>query len=161
MTVPNPWLARFVIVAVSLALCGAPELVAQSAPAQPDSRTQPQPQTGIVDPAQGPLQPVPPQEVPDAPSTSTNEPHPSPQQSAPLKQEQKKNEQPLGAAVGQAGVTAGGGASKPAGNAIAPAKQRQVRSFLIKLGLIGAAGIAVGTVVALTKTSPSNPPGSR
>jgi hypothetical protein len=55
---------------------------------------------------------------------------------------------------------AGGAASKPAGTAIAPAKQRQVRSFLIKMGAIVAGAAALGTVFALSKSSPSTPPGS-
>ncbi len=67
----------------------------------------------------------------------------------------------MGAAVGKAGVTSGGPASRPAGNAIAPAKQHQTRSLLIKLAVIGAAGVAIGTVLALSKASPSNPPGAR
>ncbi len=67
---------------------------------------------------------------------------------------------PLGAATAQQGPTAGGAASKPAGSAIAPAKQRQVRSFLIKLGVIAAAGGAIGAVYALTRGTSSTPPGS-
>jgi hypothetical protein len=67
----------------------------------------------------------------------------------------------LGTAVGQQGVTTGGVASRPAGAAIAPAKQRQYRSLFIKIGAIAAAGAAIGTIVALTKGSPSTPPGAR
>lgn len=67
---------------------------------------------------------------------------------------------PAGTAAAEKGKTYGGGASRPAGTAIAPVKQRQVRSLLIKLGLIGAAGVALGSVYGLSKSSPSNPPGS-
>jgi hypothetical protein len=56
--------------------------------------------------------------------------------------------------------TVGGGASKPAGTAIAPAKQRQYRSFLVKLGLIAGAGAALGTVYALSRGTSSVPPNS-
>jgi hypothetical protein len=73
----------------------------------------------------------------------------------------KPAEEPAGAAAAQAGVTSGGAASKPAGMAIAPAKQRQVRSLLIKLGAIAAGGAAIGAVVALSKGSPSKPPGAK
>jgi hypothetical protein len=68
--------------------------------------------------------------------------------------------QPLGTAAAEKATTAGGAASRPAGTAIAPVKQRQVRSFLIKLGLIAAGGVALGTVYALSKGSPSKPPGA-
>ncbi|HUR36353.1 MAG TPA: hypothetical protein VM009_00955 [Terriglobales bacterium] len=68
--------------------------------------------------------------------------------------------QPLGTAAAEKATTAGGAASRPAGTAIAPAKQRQTRSFLIKLGLLTAGGVALGTVYALTKGSPSKPPGA-
>ena len=75
--------------------------------------------------------------------------------------QQSKPQEPAGTAAAQAAQTSGGAASKPAGMAIAPAKQRQVRSFLIKLGAIAGAGVAIGTVVALSKGSPSKPPGAR
>src|SRR6185369_2128355 len=55
----------------------------------------------------------------------------------------------------------GSAASKPAGAAIAPAKQRRTRSLLIKLGIIAGAGAALGTVYGLSKGSPSRPPGAR
>ena len=68
--------------------------------------------------------------------------------------------QPLGTAAAEKATTAGGAASRPAGTAIAPVKQRQVRSFLLKLGLIAAGGVALGTVYGLSKGSPSKPPGA-
>ncbi len=82
------------------------------------------------------------------------------QQQQKQQEQNKKDQTPLGAAAAQKGVTAGGAASKPAGTAIAPAKQRQVRSLLLKLGLIAAGGAAIGTVLALTHSTASTPPGS-
>lgn len=125
----------------------------QAGPAQ----SAPQENNGIIDPSKGPLTPVPSntQELPNAPSAA---------QTAAQKQVAPQSapaQAPAGAAAAQTGPTAGGVASKPAGNAIAPAKQRQVRSLLIKLGAIAAAGAAIGTVVALSKGSPSTPPGTR
>ena len=73
----------------------------------------------------------------------------------------QKPAEPTGTAAAQKGRTAGGAASQPAGTAIAPAKQRQVRSLLIKLGLIAGAGIAFGTVYALSRQTSSVPPGAR
>lgn len=67
----------------------------------------------------------------------------------------------LGTAAAQELRPSGNMASRPAGAAIAPSKQRQVRSFLIKLGAVAGAGIALGTVFALTHSSGSVPPGAR
>ena len=64
-------------------------------------------------------------------------------------------QQPLGAATAEGVPTVGGGASRPAGEAIAPAKQNQRRSMLIKIGLIAAAGVAVGTAYGLSKGTSS------
>jgi cytoskeletal protein RodZ len=72
----------------------------------------------------------------------------------------QKDKVPVGAAAAEAGVTAGGAASRPAGSAIAPAKQGQKRSLLIKLGLIAAAGGAIGAVYALSRGTGSLPPGA-
>ncbi|HVO64152.1 MAG TPA: hypothetical protein VMT53_24745 [Terriglobales bacterium] len=69
-------------------------------------------------------------------------------------------QEPEGTAAARAAKTIGGPASKPAGSAIAPAKQRQVRSLLIKIGAIAAAGAALGTVYAVTRGTPSKPPGA-
>jgi hypothetical protein len=66
-----------------------------------------------------------------------------------------------GTAAAQAGRVSGSAGSRPAGAAIAPAKQRQVRSLVIKLGAIAGAGIALGTVAALSKASPAKPPGAQ
>ncbi|MGH9528712.1 MAG: hypothetical protein ACRD2S_02205 [Terriglobales bacterium] len=69
-------------------------------------------------------------------------------------------QQPGGAAAAPAVEVTGNAVSRPAGSAIAPPKQRQVRSFLIKMGLIAGAGVALGTVAALSLASPGRVPGS-
>ena len=43
-------------------------------------------------------------------------------------------QEPLGAATAEGVPTVGGAASRPAGEAIAPAKQNQRRSLLLKMG---------------------------
>ena len=68
--------------------------------------------------------------------------------------------QPEGTAAAPAVPVAGNAVSRPAGAAVAPPKQRQSRSFLIKLGLIAGAGVALGTVAALSLSSPARVPGS-
>jgi|SRR5690349_20795329 len=70
------------------------------------------------------------------------------------------SQEPTGTAAAPAGRVTGTAASQPAGVAIAPSKQRQVRSILIKAGLLAGAGIALGTVYGLSKATPSTPPGS-
>ena len=70
-------------------------------------------------------------------------------------------QQPQGAAAARSQPTTGTAASQPAGAALAPVRQKRSRSFLIRLGVLAGASIAVGTVVALSQASPSKPPGSR
>lgn len=123
----------------------------------------------------GPLQPQPstPQKdettpLPNAPSTTAQpttvvigpDGRAVSQQAQTQQQSTPGSAQPLGTAAAGRATTAGGAASRPAGTAIAPVKQRQVRSFLIKLGLIAAGGVALGTVYGLSKGSPSKPPGA-
>jgi hypothetical protein len=80
----------------------------------------------------------------------------SAQQSTP-KQQQPGTQEPVGTAAAQPVNTLGVAASKPTGAAIAPAKQRRARSILIKVGAALGAGVAIGTVVALSNSSPSRP----
>jgi hypothetical protein len=128
----------------------------------PATTQQTAPPTGsTVDPSQGPLTPVPTQSTPDAPSAAqppAAPPQTQPATGQPGTQQQQTQREPLGAAAAEGIRTAGGGASRPAGSAIAPAKQHQVRSFLIKLGAVAAAGAAIGTVYALSRGTSSTPP---
>jgi hypothetical protein len=73
--------------------------------------------------------------------------------------EQKQNAapKPVGTAAAPYEKTTGVSASRPAGAAIAPAKQRRARSILIRVGVVVGAAVAVGTVVALSHGSPSRP----
>jgi hypothetical protein len=70
---------------------------------------------------------------------------------------QDPSHKPVGTAAAPYERTTGVAASRPAGAAIAPAKQRRVRTILISLGVIAGAGIAVGSVAALSHGSPSRP----
>jgi hypothetical protein len=63
---------------------------------------------------------------------------------------------PVGTAVApyeKSGVPA----SRPAGAAIAPAKQRRIRSFAIRTALVVGAVVAIGAVAAASLSSPSQP----
>jgi hypothetical protein len=73
----------------------------------------------------------------------------------------EQGQEPVGTAAAKSVETTGVAGSNPAGAAIAPAKQRRTRAVLIKVGAIVGAGVAVGTVMALSSGSPSRPPGSR
>jgi hypothetical protein len=72
-------------------------------------------------------------------------------------QQQNGAAQPVGTAAAPAVKGTGVAGSRVSGAAIAPAKQRRVRTFLISIGVVVAACVAVGTVVALTHATPSQP----
>jgi hypothetical protein len=132
---------------------------AQTEPAKPSPNgTNP----NSIDPSQGPLQPV--TTYPDATGAAQTESSSTQQNNNPPDAPQPKSQQPtqpVGAATAERVPTAGGAAAKPAGAAIAPAKQHQTRGLLIKIGAIAAAGAALGTVYALSRSTGSLPPGAR
>ncbi len=72
----------------------------------------------------------------------------------------QKPQRPVGTAAAEAPTVNGVTAAEPAGVAIAPAKQRRVRTIVLKVGAIVGAGVAVGTVIALTAATSSKPPGA-
>jgi cobalamin biosynthesis Mg chelatase CobN len=72
-------------------------------------------------------------------------------------QQQNGTSNPVGTAAAPYEKTTGIAASRPAGAVVAPAKQKRSRSFLIRMGLIVGACVAVGTVVGLSAASPSRP----
>ncbi|MGA3196472.1 MAG: hypothetical protein ABSD39_15845 [Terriglobales bacterium] len=84
-------------------------------------------------------------------------PPPQPSQALP----QSQSREPLGTAAAETVPTMGIAASQPAGAALAPAKQRRVRTILITVGAILGAGAAAGVTMALSEGSPSKPPGAR
>ncbi len=161
---------KFLSAALALLLAIAPEMVAQQSGAQQQQAAQTSApaqtpgQGTAVNPSQPPLQPV-----TTYPSASDN---PDQQQAAPAdnnqaqstpeapqpKAQQQQPSQPVGAATAERVPTAGGAAAKPAGAAIAPAKQHQTRALLLKIGAIAAAGVAAGTIYALSRGTSSTPP---
>jgi hypothetical protein len=92
---------------------------------------------------------------PDANSAPSQTPPDSPPAAPP--QPPAVPHEPVGTAAAPYEKVTGVPASRPAGSAIAPAKQKGARSILIKVGLIVAAGVAIGTVVALSTASSSKP----
>jgi hypothetical protein len=176
-------LKKILATALIASLCGIPQLVAQQAPATGQENQQPAPapaQTpqsapagqnvpvqpdATVNPSEGPLQPVEPATEPNAepaaqqPAQTTPAATPSPQAQNVPAAPQPQRVEPQGTAAAQKGATVGGAASQPAGAAIAPAKQRQMHSWLIRAGLIAGAGVAFGTIYALSHKTSSTPPG--
>jgi hypothetical protein len=149
-------LARVMALMLGFVLCGLPE-VAQALPQQGNAPQNQQQSGTSIDPSVGPLQPVPSQSEPTPSQNTEVPPEPAPATPAPQPKAEQQMQQPLGAATAEGVPTVGGGASRPAGEAIAPAKQNQRRSMLIKIGLVAAAGVAAGTVYGLSKGTPSKP----
>jgi hypothetical protein len=69
-------------------------------------------------------------------------------------------QRPVGTAAAEPVHAGGVAASQPAGVAVAPAKQRRTRTIVIRVAAIIGAGVAVGTVAALTQATSSKPPGA-
>jgi hypothetical protein len=104
------------------------------------------------------------QQAPAAPQQSAPVSNESQTQSEapplPAAQQQPAPQKPVGTAAAEPTHAAGVAASQPAGVAIAPAKQRRVRTIVIRTAAIVGAAVAVGTVVALTEATGSKPPGA-
>ncbi|HEX3891119.1 MAG TPA: hypothetical protein VHW46_00985 [Terracidiphilus sp.] len=71
--------------------------------------------------------------------------------------QQDDHAKPLGTAAAPYSQPSGVMGSRPAGAVIAPGKQRRIHAIVISVALIAAAGIAIGTVAALSQGSPSRP----
>jgi hypothetical protein len=107
--------------------------------------------------------------LPDAPQIQLAQNQPAQAQPPQNQPEQTQPEQtqsqqpasvPAGAAGAQAANAKGAPVAQPAGAAVAPVRQHGHRSLLIKVGLVAAGAVAIGAVVALSKSSPSRPPGA-
>lgn len=84
----------------------------------------------------------------------------TPQSTSSAESQESKPQRPVGTAAAEAPVVSGTTAAEPAGVAVAPAKQHRVRTIVLKTGAIIGAGVAVGTIVALTAGTSSKPPGA-
>jgi hypothetical protein len=130
--------------------------VAQAAPRQavPDQQAQ----TGSATQTQPQTAPATNGNLPQAPAAQnqTNAQKPADQQTAPEPRPGNPSE-PVGTAVAPYESPVGAAVSRPTGAAIAPAKQKRRHTFIIRLGLVVGAAVAIGTVVALSKASPNRP----
>ncbi|HEY2912127.1 MAG TPA: hypothetical protein VGK21_02100 [Candidatus Angelobacter sp.] len=123
---------------------------------------QPAPSGTTVNPSQAPLNPV--TTYPDASDQPQQQPStnatPAQTTTVPEGPKPKPQTEPVGAATAESVPTAGGAAAKPAGVAIAPAKQHQTRSLILKIGAVAAGAAALGTIFALSHSTSSTPPGT-
>ena len=119
-----------------------PQTPAQPQQSQPDKQSDQQtnPQT-----KQQPAQPASPQ--------GSQQPQTQPAQQPGTSQEQ----QPVGTAAAPYEKPTGVPGSRPAGAAIAPAKQRRVRAIVISLAVVLAGAGAIGAVAGMSKASHSQP----
>ncbi|MFY9747808.1 MAG: hypothetical protein WA891_05900 [Acidobacteriaceae bacterium] len=112
-----------------------------------------------------PTQPAASAALPDSPGFTlqqqtqqqANQQPASTNQQAPPASQQSPQTQPVGTAAAPSIEPEGVPASRPAGAAIAPGKQRRVRIWTIRIAILAAAGIALGTVAAASMGSPSRP----
>jgi hypothetical protein len=72
-------------------------------------------------------------------------------------QQSSSSQQPVGTAAAPYEKPVGIPGSRPAGAAIAPAKQRRVRAIVVRVSLLLAGAGAVGAVVGLSRASHSEP----
>lgn len=157
-------LTKVMVLITGLVLCGIPEYAQawqQQGTSSPLNGQQDQQNGTTVDPSKGPLQPVPSQNEPAThngqPTTPESYTEGVPATPAPQPKAEQQMQQPLGTATAEGVPVVGGAASRPAGEAIAPDKQKQRRSLLLKVGLIAAVGVATGVVYGLSKGTSSKP----
>jgi len=92
------------------------------------------------------------------PAQQQTQPQSQPQQTQPPAQQQSQEPQkPVGTAAAPYEKPTGVPGSRPAGAAIAPAKQRRVRAIVISLGLVLAGAGAIGAIAGMSKASHSQP----
>jgi hypothetical protein len=175
-------IARLLIAVLTIALCTTADLVAYAQQVQlpPASVLEPAPpaagsssalpdapsaakETAVAQQTQPEVVPVGPEQSPAPEQPAETQPQPASENTQPPANTTPvpaRSEQPLGTAAAEKGTTRGGAASKPAGVAIAPAKQKRSKSFLIKLGAVAAGAAALGAVYVLTRSTSSTPPGA-
>ncbi len=143
-----PWAKRTIACALAV-LLSAPLANAGVVPSKPASEPSQPPATSP--------------DLPDSPGFALQQQTPRENNPQPAPPNQQENAQPqntpppVGTAAAPAIQPEGIPASRPSGVAIAPAKQRRVRIWTIRIAIVAAAAVAVGTVTAATLVSPSHP----
>ena len=129
-----------VLAAQGAVSAGAQQPVSVQQPEPPSTRSQPGP-------------------IPDAPTSAagTNSQPGDQNQQSSATQQPGDEPKPVGTAVAPYVKPSGVAASRPAGAAIAPAKQRRSHAIVIRVALIAGAAAAGGAIVALSAGSRSRP----
>ena len=142
------FLAAPLSAATTTPLPSAPQPAANAAQAQTNPPGAAEPVTNAAE-AASPSDPA--QTTAPAPQTA------SPQSSSTQTSSSSQQTTHLGTAAAPVLKPGGVPASRPAGAAIAPAKQRRIRSIAIRVGLLVGAAIAIGTVAAASEGSQARP----
>jgi hypothetical protein len=143
------------VVALCMTLLIQPTFAAAQEPAHNPQISAPQTSTTEFSSSQ------PPEELPSAPVPQTTS-QPQQQSQQPQQPSQQPNtpqpqQPPVGTAAAPYEKPTGVPGSRPAGAAIAPAKQRRVRAIVISLGVILAGAGAIGAIAGMSKASHSQP----
>lgn len=123
-----------------------------SAPVPQSSSQSPQQNQPAQQPNNTPQQQVQPAQQPNTPAQQI-----PPAQPSNTPQQPNAPQQPVGTAAAPYEKPTGVSGSRPAGAAIAPAKQRRVRAIVISLAVILAGAGAIGAVAGMSKASHSQP----
>ncbi len=163
------WLLNKPLAVILVMLMAVPFANASSAPQQQDPKTpvpqdaasyqgQP-PSPGTASAAAQASQPA--GQHPDSASAALSQ---TGRQSTPAEslqssagQQQQGAAKPVGTAAAPSEESSGVAATRPAGAVIAPAKQRRTHTVFVRVAIVVGAGVAIGTVLALTHASPSHP----
>lgn len=157
--------ARLVAGSLVLAVLVSSSAMALPGP-QETNPEQSRPEGAAASPAPAPAGQPAVEPLPDSPSAARpqdaqNAAGQSGATQSPPQSQQDGNQKPVGTAAAETATTTGFAASRPAGAALAPAKQKRSRTILISVGAIAGAAVALGLVLALSKGTPSKPPGSQ
>jgi len=149
-------------VALCLSFFVTAQMTAAALPLEQEQNQQPAPaqQTHPATPDSQPVtnqqaQPATPAQQPDAPAPGFASRSQDVAQSGEVERQDAQN--PVGTAAAPLTRPTGVAGSRPAGAAIAPAKQKRVKAIFIRVGLIVAGAAAAGAVIGLSKGSPSHP----
>lgn len=142
MSKANLWLGRLVALALATGMA-VPGVCATTGPlpSAPVPHTTPEIQSSVPG---------------SSPATQANQGQNSTTGEQKQPADQQNPKQPAGTAVAPVITPEGAPASRPAGAAIAPMKQRRTRSFVLRTALIIGAVVAVGAVAGASLASPSH-----
>lgn len=134
------WLERLVALALAMGMAMPAVCATDPLPSAPVPHTSPEVQSSVPGSNQA-------TQANQGQNSPTGEQRPA---------DQQNQKQPAGTAVAPVITPEGAPASRPAGAAIAPMKQRRTRSFVIRTALIVGAVVAVGAVAGASLASPSH-----